>query len=81
MKFINLKADNDMIQEAVHRSPSICLTAEENSGKPQLKDRLTKALRPVIASNRDSYLQMRSVGFLRTSGREKKDKKEETGRD
>ena len=26
----NDKVDNEMIQGAVHRSPSICLTAEEN---------------------------------------------------
>ena len=28
--------DNEMKPEAVHRSPSINLTAEENAGKPQL---------------------------------------------
>ena len=40
----NDKGDNEMILGAVHRSPSICLTAEENPRKPQLKDRLMKAL-------------------------------------
>ena len=35
-----------------------------------------KAVRPVIASNGVPYLQMRSVGSLSTSGREKDGKKE-----
>ena len=38
------KGDNEMIPEAVDRSPGICLTAEENPGKPQLGDRLLKGL-------------------------------------
>ena len=33
-----------MIPGAVHRSPDICLTAEKNSRKPQLEDRLMKGL-------------------------------------
>ena len=33
-----------MIPGAAHRSPGICLTAEENPGKPQLGDRLMKGL-------------------------------------
>ena len=33
-----------MTQEAVHRSPGICLAAEENPGKPQLGDGLMKGL-------------------------------------
>ena len=36
--------DNEMILGAVDRSPGICLTAEENPGKPQLGDRLMKEL-------------------------------------
>ena len=40
----NDKGDNEMIPEAVHRSPGICLTAEENPRKPQLGDRLMKGL-------------------------------------
>ena len=40
----NDKDDNEMILGAVHRSPGICLTAEENPRKPQLGDRLTKGL-------------------------------------
>ena len=38
------KDDNEMIPGAVLRSPGISLTAEENSGKPQLGDRLIKGL-------------------------------------
>ena len=36
------KGDNEMILGAVHRSPGICLTAEENPRKHQLGDRLMK---------------------------------------
>ena len=36
----NDKGDNEMILKAVHRSPGICLTAEENPRKPELGDRL-----------------------------------------
>ena len=32
----NDKGDNEMILVAVHRSPGICLTTEENPRKPQL---------------------------------------------
>jgi hypothetical protein len=52
-----------------YRSPG--LTAEENPGKPQLKDRLMKAVPPVMSLNGVPYLQMRSVGSHSTSGREK----------
>ena len=38
----NDKGYNEMILGAVHRSPGICLTAEENPRKPQLGDRLIK---------------------------------------
>ena len=40
----NDKGDNEMILGAVHRSPDICLTAEETPRKPQLGDRLMKEL-------------------------------------
>ena len=40
----NDKGDNEMVPGAVHRSLSICLTAEENPGKPQLGDCLMKGL-------------------------------------
>ena len=30
------KSANEVIPRTVHRSPDICLTAEENPGKPQL---------------------------------------------
>ena len=38
------KDDNETILGAVHRSSVICLTAEENSRKPKLGDRLMKGL-------------------------------------
>jgi hypothetical protein len=44
MSVANDKGDNEMIPEAVHRYPGICLTAEENRIKPQLGDRLMKGL-------------------------------------
>ena len=40
-----------MISGSMHRSPGICLMAEEKPRKPQLGDSLMKAVRPVIASN------------------------------
>ena len=45
------KGDSEMIPGAVHRSPGIYLTAEENPGQPQLGDRLMKNVRQVITSN------------------------------
>ena len=50
---------------AVHRSPGICLTAEENPRKPQLGNRVMKGLCD------QSLLQVRSVGSHSTLGREK----------
>ena len=41
---VNDKGDNEMIPGAAHRSLSICLTTEENPGKPQLGDLLMKRL-------------------------------------
>jgi hypothetical protein len=38
------KGDNEMILGAVHRSPGICLIAEESPRKSQLGDRLMKRL-------------------------------------
>ena len=40
----NDKNNNEMILGAVHRSSGTYLTAEENSKKPQLGDRLMKGL-------------------------------------
>ena len=40
----NDKGDNEMIPGAVHRSPGIYHTAEENPRKPQLGDCLMKGL-------------------------------------
>ena len=73
----NDKDDNEMILGAVHRSPGICLTADENPKKPQLGDCLMKGVvRPVIASNGVPFLQIMSVGSHRKSGRVKEGKKE-----
>ena len=56
------KGDNEMILEAVPRSPGIYVGAEKKPRKTQLGNRLMKAFRTVIASNGITYLQMRSVG-------------------
>ena len=40
----NDKGDNEIILGAVHRSPGICLTAEENHRQFQLGERLMKGL-------------------------------------
>ena len=50
-----------VIPGAVHRSPDIHLTAEENPVKPELGDSLMKAVGTVIASNGVPYHQIRSV--------------------
>ena len=55
MSVANEKGDNEMILGAVHRSPGICFTAEENPKKPQLGDRVMKGLYD------QSSHQMRSV--------------------
>jgi hypothetical protein len=52
----NDKDGNEMILGAVHRSPDICLTAEENPRRPFDEG----TLRPAIASNGVPFLQMRS---------------------
>ena len=51
----NDKGDNEMISWAVHRSPGICLTAEENPGKPQLGDSLMKGMCDI------RYIQLQCV--------------------
>ena len=65
------KGDNEMIHGAVHRSPSIYLTTEENPGNPQLGDSLMKVVRLVIASVWVPYLEMISVGSHSMLGRYK----------
>ena len=69
----NDKDDNEMTLGAVHRSPGICLTVEENPRKPQLGERLMKGLCD------QSSPQMRSVGSHSTSGGEKEGIKERPG--
>ena len=44
-KSANDKSDNEVKQGAVQRFPGIYPKAGENSGKPQLGDRLIKAVR------------------------------------
>ena len=40
----NYKGDNEMVPGAVNRSPSICLTTEEKTGKPQIGNHQMKGL-------------------------------------
>ena len=61
----NDKGYNEMILGAVHRSPGICLTAEENpqkisAGRPSDEG----AVRPVIASNGVPFSQISSYTNL-----------------
>ena len=65
---VNDKGNNEMNPRAVYRSPRIYLTAKENTGKPQLGDFLTKAVRQAIALNGVPYFQMTSIGSYSTSG-------------
>ena len=68
-----------MIPEAVHRSPGICLMAEENPGKPELGDRPMKGMSDQSSPQMGPFFQMRSVGSHSTSGREREGKKERMG--
>ena len=64
----NYKGDNKMIRGAVHRSPGMCLTTEENPEKTQLGDRRWR----LCASNGFPYFQMRSAqNFRKREGRKK----------
>ena len=64
-----------MIPDVLHLSPGIYLKTVEYPGKPQVGDRLVKAVRPVISLNGVSYLQVRWVGSCSTNrnGKGKKD--------
>ena len=66
-----------MILRAVHRSPGICLMAEENISARRPSDE--EAVRPAIASNGVPSLQMRSVGTHSTLGKAMKENKKRTG--
>ena len=70
---------NEMKPGAIHRSPGIYLTADENPGRSQLGDRLIKATRPVISSYVVFYLQMTSAGSHNTPGRKKEEMLERIG--
>ena len=45
------KGDNELMLRFMHRYPGIYLMVQENPGKPQLGDRLMRAMGPLIASN------------------------------
>ena len=60
----------EMIPGAVHRSPGIYFTVEENPGKPKIGDHIMKAVLPFITLNGVPYLQMKSIGSHNTSWRE-----------
>ena len=66
----NDKGNNEMIPGAVQRSPGIYLTAERNSGKPQLGDEGDE-----IPSIEVVCFQMNFVESYNTSGSEKKIRK------
>ena len=69
-----------MMLGTVHKSPGICLTAEENPRKTSASRPPDEgAVRPVIASNGVHFLQMRLIWLYSTSGMEKEGKKEGTG--
>ena len=63
----NDKSDNEIKPGAVHRSPGIYLTAEDNPGKLPTIDHIMKAVRSVIASNVVPYLQMTCCAMQRMS--------------
>ena len=68
----NDKDDYEMIPGAWHRSPGICLTAEENPGKPKLEDRLMKRL----PSPQMGCLTSKSSQYDRTASQEERRKEE-----
>ena len=71
--------NNDMEPGAVYVSPGIYLMVEENPRKPQLEDRLMKAVRPVVALNGVPHLQMTLAGLHGTSGKKKEKEGRSTG--
>ena len=70
----------EMIPGAVHGSPGICLTTEENPGKSQLGD-VDEGCATSHHLKWGPYFQMTSIGSHSTSGAEKEGKKERTGWD
>ena len=61
----NDKGDNEIILGAVHRSPGICLTAEENPRKPQLVYCLMKGLCDQLSPQMGSLPPNEVGAFLR----------------
>ena len=70
----NSIGDNEAKPGAVYTFPVFYITTEENPGKYQLEDLLIKAVRSIIASNEDPYLQITSIGSNSISGRGKRKK-------
>ena len=64
----------------MHRCPGIYLTAEENIGKPQLGDRLMKAVRVIIPSIGVPYLEMAPEVSRHGGTRRRRRGKERIGR-
>ena len=60
----------------VYRSPGIYLKADKNHDKPQLGDRLIKAVQSVISFNGVPYLQITSLATHSMSRKETLSKKE-----
>ena len=75
----NDKGDNEMILGTVHRSPGICLTAEETPRKPQLGDRRMKGCATSHRLKWVRFLQMRSVGSHVRKGEERKEGQDGVG--
>jgi hypothetical protein len=68
----NDKGDNKMIPGAVHRSPVICLTAEESPGKPQLRPFDEGRLKwgPLLPNEVNRIAQHVSMGDGRKDGKD-----------
>ena len=72
----NDKDNNEMIPRAVHRCPGICLTVEENSGKPQLGDRLMKGLCDRSSPQCGPFLPPNEVGRITQHVRKREGRRE-----
>ena len=76
----NDKGDNEVKSGAVHRSPGICLTAEENPEKTSARRRSDELCKTIYRLNWSPLPPNRSIGSHITSEREKrKKKKKRTG--
>ena len=75
----NDKGDNEMIPGAVHRSPGICVTAEENPGISQLGDPLMKRLCDQSSPQTSSFPKNEADSTAQRVSRGKERQKERTG--